>query len=305
MAKQPAVGFIGLGLMGAPMAHNLLKRGFPLTVYNRTRERTTELAAAGATIADSPRALAAQAEFVCSCVTGPRDVEAVYLGPEGVVAGAKPGAVLIEMSTIDPATHQRIAGIAAERGVQYLDAPVSGGVGGAEAGALTIMVGGEPAVVEQAQAVLDAMGENIMHMGAIGAGATTKLVNNLIASINAMGICEGMVLGVKAGVDPERLHAALMSATAASKGLGFFARSALRGNFEPGFTINNRAKDVELANDLARDLGLPAMASSLAAQLLRRAQAEGLGERDIGGEIIPLERMAGVKVRSRGPAEAL
>ena len=150
MTEQPAVGFIGLGLMGGPMAKNILDSGFPLTVYNRTRARTAALAEAGARVADTPGALAAQVDFVCSCITGPQDVAEVYLGDDGVVANARPGAVLVEMSTIDPGTHRQLAAAAAARGVGYLDAPVSGGVAGAEGGTLAIMTGGEPEVFARA-----------------------------------------------------------------------------------------------------------------------------------------------------------
>ena len=220
MSERAAVGFIGLGLMGGPMAKNILNSGFPLTVYNRTRARTAALAEAGAAVADTPGALAAQVDFVCSCVTGPADVAEVYLGDDGVVANARPGAVLIEMSTIDPGTHRQIAEAAAARGVDYLDAPVSGGVTGAEAGTLAIMTGGAPAVFERARPVLDAMGENVVLMGPVGSGAVAKLINNMMAAITNAGVAEGMVIGAKCGLDAaaaapgadgvggEQLHAA-------------------------------------------------------------------------------------------------
>lgn len=297
MTERPAVGFIGLGLMGGPMAKNILNSGFPLTVYNRTRSRTAPLAEAGAQVADTPAALAARVDFVCSCITGPQDVADVYLGDDGVAASARPGAVLIEMSTIDPGTHQRIAEAAAERSVDYLDAPVSGGVAGAEGGTLAIMTGGDPETFERAKPVLEAMGENIVLMGPIGSGAVAKLINNMMAAITNAGVAEGMVIGAKAGLDAAQLHQVLMSSAASSFMLRMLPDSTLRGNFEPGFSIDNQTKDVNLATDLARDLGVPNVLGAVAAQLLRSAQAEGLGDRHIAAVIRPLERLAGVEVR--------
>ncbi len=297
MTEQPAVGFIGLGLMGGPMAKNILNSGFPLTVYNRTRARTAALAEAGAQVADTPGALAAQVDFVCSCVTGPQDVAEVYLGDDGVVAKARPGAVLVEMSTIDPETHRHIAEAAAARGVDYLDAPVSGGVAGAETGTLAIMTGGEPAVFERAMPVLAAMGENIVLMGPVGSGAVAKLINNMMAAITNAGIAEGMVIGAKSGLDAAQLQQVLMASAASSFMLRMLPDFTLRRNFEPGFTIDNQTKDVNLATDLARDLGVPTMLGAVAAQLLRTAQAEGLGDRHIAAVIQPLERLTGVEVR--------
>ncbi len=296
MTEQPAVGFIGLGLMGGPMAKNILDSGFPLTVYNRTRARTAALAEAGAQVADTPGALAAQVDFVCSCITGPQDVAEVYLGDDGVVANARPGAVLVEMSTIDPGTHRQLAAAAAARGVGYLDAPVSGGVAGAEGGTLAIMTGGEPEVFARAKPVLDAMGENIVLMGPVGSGAVAKLINNMMAAITNAGVAEGMVIGAKCGLDAAQLHQVLMASAASSFMLRMLPDFTLRRNFEPGFTIDNQTKDVNLATDLARDLGVPTMLGAVAAQLLRTAQAEGLGDRHIAAVIQPLERLTGVEV---------
>ena len=296
MTEQPAVGFIGLGLMGGPMAKNILNNGFPLTVYNRTRARTAALAEAGAQVADTPGALAAQVDFVCSCITGPQDVAEVYLGDDGVVAHARPGAVLVEMSTIDPGTHRQIAEAAAARGVDYLDAPVSGGVAGAETGTLAIMTGGEPEVFERARPVLDAMGENIVLMGPVGSGAVAKLINNMMAAITNAGIAEGMVIGAKSGLNAVQLQQLLMASAASSFMLRMLPDFTLRRNFEPGFTIDNQTKDVNLATDLARELGVPTMLGAVAAQLLRTAQAEGLGDRHIAAVIQPLERLTGVEV---------
>ncbi len=299
-ADRLTVGYIGLGMMGKPMARNILKAGFRLTVWNRTRARTEDLAAEGAAVADSPRDLAARVAIVCSCVTGPRDVEALYLGPEGVLEGARPGAILIDMSTIDPETHRRIAAAAAQRGAAYLDAPVSGGVTGARNATLAIMVGGDKAAYERALPVLRAMGQHIYYVGPSGSGAIVKLVNNMISAINAVAALEGMVLGTKAGIDPALLHEILMNSSANSRALASMKESTLRGDFEPGFTIDNMEKDITLASQLAREVGVPLLGAAIAAYYLRTAQALGLGGKNTTAQILPLERVCGVEVRARG-----
>jgi 3-hydroxyisobutyrate dehydrogenase-like beta-hydroxyacid dehydrogenase len=284
--------------MGKPMARNVLKAGFPLTVHNRTRAKTADLAAEGATVADSIPALVSQVDMVCTCVTGPKDVEEVYLGPQGVLSAARPGMLLVDMSTIDPATQQRVAAAARERGCDYLDAPVSGGVGGARDGTLAIMCGGEPAAFERARPVLSAMGQHLYLCGPTGAGATAKLVNNLISASTAVAVCEGLVIGAKAGLDVGQLHQLLMDASAGSKTLGGYKDSALKRNFEPGFTVDNMEKDVTLANQLARELGVRVLAAPITQQVLREAQLRGLGDRHTAAQIIPIEQLAGVEVRA-------
>ena len=297
--SRPRVGYIGLGLMGHPMARNVLRKGFPLTVYNRTRSKAAGLEGEGATVAPSIAALASSVEVVCTCVTGPRDVVEVYLGEGGVLSGAREGTLLIDMSTIDPQTQQTVSRAAAERGCAYLDAPVSGGVGGAEAGTLAIMCGGEAATFERARPVLEAMGQHLYHCGPAGAGATATLINNLISASTAAAVCEGMVLGAKAGLDLAQLHDLLMAASAGSKALGSLRQSAMVGNFEPGFTIDNMQKDVTLAGGLARELGVRLLTGAITEQVLREAQLRGLGAKGTAAEIIPMEDLAGVQVRVR------
>ncbi|HEX2516093.1 MAG TPA: NAD(P)-dependent oxidoreductase [Chloroflexota bacterium] len=297
---RPRVGYIGLGLMGQPMARNVLRKGFPLTVYNRTRSKTAGLEAEGATVAPSIAALAAGVEVVCTCVTGPRDVVEVYLGESGVLSGAREGTLLIDMSTIDPQTQQTVSRAAAGRGCAYLDAPVSGGVGGATAGTLAIMCGGDAATFERARPVLEAMGQHLYHCGPAGAGATAKLINNLISACTAAAASEAMVLGAKAGLDLAQLHDLLMDASAGSKALGSMRQGALVGNFEPGFTIDNMQKDVTLAGGLARELGVRLLTGAITEQVLREAQLRGLGARGTAAQILPMEDLAGVKVRVQG-----
>lgn len=292
------VGYIGLGLMGKPMARNLLRAGFPLTVYNRTQSKSDDLVAEGATRAGSIAELASSVDVVCSCVTGPRDVEAVYLGEGGVLSAARPGTLLLDMSTIDPATHQRVAAAAKEKDCDYLDAPVSGGVGGARAGTLAIMCGGGEVTFERARPVLSAMGQHLYLCGPTGAGATAKLINNFISASASVAICEGLVMGAKAGLDLAQLHSLLMDASAGSKSLAGYKESALKRNFEPGFTVNNMEKDVNLALQLSRELGVRLLAGAVTQQVLREAQLSGLGERHTAAQIIPMERLAGVEVKA-------
>lgn len=295
---KPKVGYIGLGLMGKPMARNVLKAGFPLVVYNRTRSKAEDVVGEGATLAASIADLAGQVDVVCSCVTGPRDVEAVYLADGGVLSAARPGTLLIDMSTIDPATQQRVAAAATAKGCVYLDAPVSGGVGGARDGTLAIMCGGDSATFERARPVLSAMGQHLYHCGPAGAGATAKLINNLISACTSAAVSEGLVLGAKAGLNIGQLHELLMSASAGSKTLAGYKDSALKRNFDPGFTINNMEKDVTLANQMARDLGVRLLVGAISQQILREAQLQGLGERHTTAQIVPMEHLAGVEVKS-------
>ena len=297
--SRPRVGYIGMGLMGKPMARNLLKAGFPLVVYNRTRAKAADLEAEGATVADSVAALAAQADVVCSCVTGPKDVEAVYLGPEGAIGAARRGTLLIDMSTVDPATQRRVAAAAQEQGCDYLDAPVTGGVGGARDGTLAIMCGGEPATFERARPVLDAMGTHVTLCGPHGMGATAKLINNFVSATTAAALCEGLVMCAKAGVDPGQFLGIYGAGPNGSRNIAGYEQSVLKRNFEPGFTIDNMEKDVSLAWQLARELGVRFLTGSITAQILREAQLSGLGDRHTASQIIPMERLAGVEVKGR------
>ncbi len=302
MGEQVKVGFVGLGVMGKPMARNLMKAGFALTVHNRSRGAVEELAAEGARRAFSPAEVARASEFVVTCLPGPADVDLVYLGPDGILSGAQPGSVLIDMSTIDPGTHAKIAAAAAGRGIGYLDAPVSGGPAGAQSATLTIMVGGDAATLERARPVLGAMGQRIYHMGPVGAGAATKLINNLMAAVNAAGMAEGMVMAVKFGLDPALFAEVVGNSSGASRMFSSLVPEILKRNFEPGFAIDLHYKDARLACDLAGLLGVRLLLGSLATQVLQEARGAGLGKKAIDAQIIPLERIAGVEVKG-GQAE--
>lgn len=294
-----SAGYIGLGLMGKPMARNLLKAGFPLTVHNRSQAAVQELVSEGATAADSPKALAQRVDAVFSCLPGPADVEKVYLGENGVLAGARPGSVLVDMSTIDPGTHQKIAARAAEKGVAYLDAPVSGGTTGAREGTLSIMVGGSAEALERVMPAFKAMGQRVYHIGPVGNGAVVKIINNMMSAINAVGVSEGLVLGTKFGIDPQVVYEVCSNSSAGSKTLTGTAQSVLRRDFEPGFMIDLMHKDVGLAVDLGKTLKVRTLAAALTQQFLQEAQAAGLGRAGTAAQILPLERSAGVEVKPK------
>jgi 3-hydroxyisobutyrate dehydrogenase-like beta-hydroxyacid dehydrogenase len=297
MSDKPRVGFIGLGLMGLPMSRNILKAGFSLTVHNRSRGKVDQLVAEGATPAASAAELAASCDVILSCLPLPKDVASVYLGEGGVVAAAKPGAVLCDMSTIDAATHRAIAEAAAARGLGYLDAPVSGGPSGARDATLAIMVGGEAAAFERAKPVFDAMGTNVYHVGPVGSGATVKLINQMMGAICGLGVVEGLVMAAKAGVDARLLVDIVTNSSGGSRSLGGMAPNILERNFEPGFTLDYQSKDVSLAVALAKELGVRTLAGALAEQVIGEARALGLGSRATYALVQPLERVTGVEVR--------
>ena len=299
MPDKPTVGFIGLGLMGLPMARNILKGGFPLVVHNRSRGKVDQMVSEGARAAASPAEIAGACDVVLTCVPGPADVRDVYLGLDGVVAGARNGQLLCDMSTIDPETHREVAAAAADHGADYLDAPVSGGTSGARDATLAIMVGGSADAFERARPVFETMGKNIYHVGPVGAGATVKLINQMMGAICSLGVVEGLVLGAKAGVDPEQLVDIVLNSSGASSALRGTAPNVLKRNFEPGFTLDLMQKDVSLAVQMARELGVRTLAGALADQVIREARGAGLGSRATFALIQPLERNAGVEVRGK------
>ena len=297
--ERPRVGFIGLGQMGAPMARNVMAAGFPLTIHNRSRPIVDAFAREGAEPAGSAREVAERVEILLSCVPYPADVERVYLGPDGAIEGARAGQLFCDLSTVDEATHRKIAERLAERGVGYLDAPVSGGTAGAVAGTLTIMVGGSADDFARARPVLEAMGKNVHHVGPTGAGAIVKLINQMMNAICALGAAEGLVLAAKAGLDPKLVYEIVRTSSGASRALDGLASSAFARDFEPGFTVDLMHKDVSLAVGLGRANGVRLLAGALAEQLLQEARATGLGDRGTTATITVHERLAGVEVRPR------
>lgn len=293
------VAFIGLGNMGEPMAQNILKDGHELTVFNRTRSKADSLQGAGAKVASSPRDAAAGAEVLCTCVSTPDDVRDVVLGEDGVLKGADRGAVLIDFSTIDPETSRAVAAACAEQGITMLDAPVSGGVTGAAAGKLTVIVGGEQDAYCKALPILQAVGTAITHVGPSGAGSTIKLINQMLVGINLAAVAEAFVTAKVAGIDPQMLFDILSTSAGSSAAMqravpDFF----LKRNFEPGFALRLLCKDLDLALQMAKGLQTPVYGTAVARQMYEEARALGLGEQDITAVVQPRERLHGVEVRA-------
>ena len=269
------LGFIGLGAMGAPMAGNLLKAGHSLAVYARRAEAMAPLAALGATACGSPAEVAAASEVVFTMVTATSDVEQVCLGSGGIIEGAGPGSAVIDHSTISPAGTRRIAAKLKQRGIDLLDAPVSGGAAGARVASLSIMVGGDEAVFERCRPLLAALGKTLVYVGASGAGQVAKACNQLALIVNQMGVAECVLLAEKNGVDPLRVKDALMGGFAASRMLEVQAPKMAARDFAGKIESRLHAKDIHIVLDLARELGLELPASALAAEQLDRLQAAG------------------------------
>ncbi len=296
MASE-TVGFIGLGTMGRHMAHNLLKSGFPLVFYARRREVSEEFTRAGATAAPSPADVTRVADVVITIVTADPQVREVTLGSGGIVEGAAPGKLLLEMSTIGPGTIRDVAKQLAARGMETLDAPVSGGPWGAEAGTLSIMVGGPSEQFERVRPILQSMGKHIFHMGPLGAGQTVKIVNQLLAGGIMTMIAEALVLGKKAGLDPSAMAEVISVSSGNSEMFAARVRKfVLADRYEPGFMTDLMRKDVALALDLASRCEAPLPLGKLALEQYDLARRMGLGERDFAAVVRVCERAAGIKL---------
>ncbi|WP_374689693.1 NAD(P)-dependent oxidoreductase [Promineifilum sp.] len=293
---KEAIGFIGLGIMGRGMAANLLKAGFPLTVWNRTAGRAAPLVDAGAAAGDSPAGVARHSDIIVTCVSDTPDVEAVVLGPAGVIEGARPGALVIDCSTISPATTRDIAARLRERGVHFLDAPVSGGSEGAAKGTLSIMVGGEAEQVERAKPVLAAMGKTITHVGGPGAGQMVKLVNQILVVVTMQGVAEALLFAQAGGLDLEQTLAAVGGGAAGSWMLNNRGPQVIQRDFRPGFTIDLQQKDLRLVLETADQLGIPLPSTAMVFQFYRALQQQGLGGDGNHALAKALERLAGVEI---------
>jgi 3-hydroxyisobutyrate dehydrogenase len=292
------IGFIGLGAMGLPMARNILKAGFPLTVWARRREAADQILAEGPRWAESPAAMTRMCDVVILMVTNSPDVENLVAGRDGLLEGASPGLIVVDMSTIAPAVSRSMAALCAHRGVAFLDAPVSGGTQGAQAGTLTIMAGGDAEAFKRARTVLEAMGGKIFYVGPSGSGEVIKLVNNVLVGVIAAATAEALVLGVKAGADVETMTEVVGASTGASWQLSNqFPLRAFNGTFEPGFMTDLLAKDLGLALDLGSEEHAPLFLTALARQLYGESQAAGYGRADYTSVLRVLESVAGVTVR--------
>lgn len=290
------VGFVGLGIMGMPMARNLMKAGYPLTVYNRTRSKAEQLGKEGAQVAESPAELGRASEVVVTIVSDSPDVEEVVLGPNGVAEGISSGGLVIDMSTISPAVSRKVATALKEKGADFLDAPVSGGPEGAEGATLSIMVGGPQEAFDRAKPILEAMGKTIVRIGDNGAGSMTKLCNQVACVVNLWGTCEVMVLAKKAGLDVRKVLGALAGGSAWSRMMEKFSPAILERDFAPGFFVRLQQKDLRLVLEAANELKVPLPALSLVNQMFRVLEAQGQGESGTGALVQVLEGMAGVEV---------
>ena len=271
------VGVIGLGIMGAPMARNLLRAGHEVVVHGRSPARVEALVGLGASAAPSPSALAARVEAVVTSLPDGPDVEQVVAGPDGILAGAPPRLLVIDTSTIAPDVARSLAERAAARGVDFLDAPVSGGQQGAVDGTLSIMVGGDAGAVVRARPVLDAIGRKVTHMGAPGQGQMTKLVNQVVGATTLAAVAEGLLLAERAGLDPAAVIEAVGSGAAASWQLSNLGPRMQKGDFAPGFMVRLQQKDLRLALAAAASLSVPLPATAVVHQLLALVEARGGG----------------------------
>ncbi len=297
------LGFIGLGNMGRPMALNLLKERYPITVLDLNPQPVKELVAAGADAASSSREVAEKSEVVITMLTSSPHVEQVMFGSDGVLEGMKGGATIIEMSTIDPIVTRKVAAAAEEKGIKMLDAPVSGAPPKAADGTLSIMVGGEKEIFEQCKEILQVLGEKIFHVGDVGMGEVVKLANNLVGAICGIGVCEGFLFGTRLGADPKTLFEVI----SASAGNCWFLQtrvpypdvipeSPANRDFAPGFTADLMAKDLGLILSAAEATKTPLLAGSLARQLIEATRVSGLGHKDWSAVSKVIRRLAGEEV---------
>jgi 2-hydroxy-3-oxopropionate reductase len=279
------IGFIGLGVMGRPMALHLIRAGYALGVYARRPDAAAPLLAAGASRSETAAALASQSDVIITMVTATSDVEEVLLGVNGVVAGAKPGSTVIDMSTIAPQATVRIAAALAARQVRMLDAPVTGGPSGAKAATLTIMVGGDSLVLAEMRPVLERLGRQIVHMGRHGTGQIAKACNQLALLVNAEGAAEALTLGTRCGLDPYTLRQALMGGIAASRVLEVFGERMAQREFSPGMATRLYDKDLNIVLDLAREAGQQLPAGAVVRKHLDEMLARGHADKDLAALI--------------------
>jgi len=291
------IGLIGLGIMGKPMARNLLKAGYPLTVYSRGRSAVEALLADGAAGARSSQEVAERSDVVITMVTDTPDVRQVILGEHSVLTGMQGGGIIIDMSTISPSVTREIAEVVKAKGVHFLDAPVSGGEGGAMAGTLSIMVGGEAEVFTTCLPIFQAMGKNIIHVGGTGTGQLTKLCNQIAVAVTNLAMSEALVFAAKAGVDLEKMHQAISGGAAGSWQLSNLAPRIFQRDFAPGFMVKLQQKDLRLVLQEADRLRLALPATSLVHSLFNALETMGAGDEGTQALVKVLEQLAGVTVR--------
>ena len=288
------VGFIGLGNMGNPMAGNVLKNGHALTVFDKNARAMENLVEAGAKGAASAAEVLERADVVLTCLPGTPEVEALYLGDSGLAGLAKRGAAFVDLSSVLPSTPRKLEAACKARGVDFLEAPVSGGVTGARAATLAIMTGGDAAVLERVRPILACIGPNIYHVGAAGAGNTVKAINNMMSSVNALAMMEGLIVGIKAGLDLKTIADIVKTSSGNSNALARVDRALIPRNFEPGFKVQLMNKDLDTFNSIARELHVPVSFANVAQRYQQAALAAGLGEKDTSVIFTIIEKLAGL-----------
>ena len=293
--EQLRVGFIGLGIMGSAMAMNIHKKGFSLIVYNRTRSKTEPFAKLGVPVANSPREVAEKSDVVIDMVTDAPDVEEVLFGRDGVVYGAHPGLIVIDMSTNSPEYARYFAKRLAEYGIEFLDAPVTGGDVGARQGTLTIMVGGKREIFERVRPVLEAMGKTIIYAGDVGNGQMLKLLNQIVVGIDMLAVAEAMALAKKAGIDMDKLFTVLSTGAANSFTVQYYMPKMMRGDYEPGFRAAHLKKDLRYALETANKLGVPLPGTAITLELYNALVAKGLGDKGTQALLKLYYELSGIK----------
>jgi len=291
------IGYIGLGLMGKPICRNLMKSGYPLIVFNRSKAVMEELASEGAKTASSPAEVARQVDIIFTNLPDSPDVEKVVLGKDGILEGSHPGLIYVDNSTIKPATARMLAEILADRGIDALDAPVSGGEIGAINGTLTIMVGGSEEALKIALPVLEAIGKIITHIGGPGSGQIAKAANQIMVSAQMIAMAELLVFSQKAGADPRKVVEAIKGGSAQCWTLDVKPPRLFYGNRTPGFKARMQAKDLNIVLETAREYAIPLPATALGSQLFDAMVAEGMGDQDNSAVIAILEQLAGVTLQ--------
>ena len=290
--SNPVIGFIGLGIMGKPMARNLLKTGYQLVVHNRSQAPVDELSKEGAQPASHSKEVAQRCDVVITMLPDSPDVELVYAGDQGVFSGMESGRLLIDMSSISPLVARKLAAEAERRGCDMLDAPVSGGEAGAITASLSIMIGGKAPAVERAMPIFQALGKNIVHVGEAGAGQVTKAANQMVVGTTIAIVGEALVLAAKAGVDPAKVRQALLGGFAQSKILEAHGQKMLDRNFKPGFRIRLHEKDMKIALAAASEYGVPLMVTGIVGQMMTAMKGMGNGDLDHSSLVKFVEELA-------------
>lgn len=290
--KLKKVGFIGLGVMGSLMCKNLVRAGYAVNIWNRTASRMEEQISLGAMPCKSPKEVAEKSDFVMIMVGDSPDVEEVIFGPSGVMEGAALGLIVVDMSSISPAAERRFAGILKRKGVEMLDAPVSGGENGAREATLSIMVGGRKEIYEECIPVFGVLGKKITYMGESGSGQAAKLCNQVICALHIQAVCEGLIFGAKLGLDLERLLDVVTAGYANSRILTDLGPKILKKDFRPGFRMRHQLKDLKNALSTAAEVGLPMPCTSLVYQLFTSISAMGLQENGTQASILVMEKLA-------------